>query len=1146
MQAISNLEMVASVDDNEETATEHGSSNGSTVQEEDENDQHEVMASEDGASNISTFEEGNSDSGSESDSYSPSSDEYEPPGKRLKGSQGKGAGRKIQRMSVTLGLDFEDESASHGYKVLMDSSSDSTKALLNSWTPSVPFQWLASRFVRRRKSNYFLDSWDIVRVTARELGYDVVEFLNFRGWAFHRSSKDQSPHLRYHRFHKCVDKSTTLENKKGLIHHFNAMLVSLFSLLKDAYERFPSSSLRNFEKDYSTQASFRSKVNCHVQVYHLCYAITVLVFGAAATVMKLETEQLVHSIFGHLKTRPKIISALNNLLRIFPSEEAIQSSQPDIVKWLGEPSLIVRKIQSMPPGLPAAEYAKSVTRAVDDELPASKINFVGLRPFDRQRNYKKNVAVVRLQVLHLSDQATQQYEKGKLSKKRSTMPANKEQRPQVQDMAAPLPQETNCSAPTGGIPVGPIDLPVLSLFDETPLEIGFAAPVGVAAVPVIRSRCSKADVILSQARLSNLSKIRVATRTVMSTISSVLISDSSDLEIRVCELSPLEVYFHADLKTINHRVTYLQDEPNLLSFHPGRALQWIPLSVSVQSYEFTVLRQDHPLFIRHFAGLQCDHLAVLQFLSSCGTTEDSRDGEGQGIGLRHDFGVGNQSFDLSDIKAGGAFYDKPNCDCGMAAIQSHPKANIILRSIGKVADALQLMFDDLMQDILCMPRQQDNEFRNSFFSDVVRKILMCQHTRKECGTLLAKCLTAGHYIAKHLDKNNCTHPGYRHTFNMSLVIQDDMNLYWRLSYLFNLRQACGDYVNRENGVKGFLSRVDLYLHEIDVSYQRILKMTALDIGDVAINWNTYDALFLCDHSPWEETTLSSGVVVEILKPRAAVTRDYWFSMATDVLRKAIPIIGDDVYELLLIALYQSGWLYFYLTLSAMLKNGTWGTPQDGSVRLPGLVASTYCDTCASLFQNSFHCGVLTRFQMNNIDFRKTYLNSSGIGNVTFNLALTSLLGLRNWSELFVGCSSAELQFKFGEVLPNLPSIGEFRLQMFLPLCGLSGLLKLSLANAVIAFPSVGRGSYLSITDLGIGPDKTDQFMRMISRYLKIDPHIPAWAEAILCESRDSRSHVVDVLIRGQSLSTIRVKSGGVYVLEVKEYNERRWTIINLN
>jgi hypothetical protein len=92
-----------------------------------------------------------------------------------------------QRLLVTLGLNFDPDhdavnkdDISHRYKVLLDSSSAETQAIFNDWTPSVPFQWLACRYVKRVKRGYFTNSWDIVRYSSslikgeeREGEYDL-------------------------------------------------------------------------------------------------------------------------------------------------------------------------------------------------------------------------------------------------------------------------------------------------------------------------------------------------------------------------------------------------------------------------------------------------------------------------------------------------------------------------------------------------------------------------------------------------------------------------------------------------------------------------------------------------------------------------------------------------------------------------------------------------------------------------------------------------------------------------------------------------------------------------------------------------------------------------------------------------------------
>jgi hypothetical protein len=146
------------------------------------------------------------------------------------------------RLSVTLGTNFDEKDVdsseseygptdtTHLYKVLLDSSTDETKAIFDNWQPTVAFQWLACRFAKKVKRGFFTHSWDIVRIISEELGYTVTSFLEFRGWAFYRDKKDNSPCLRYHRFSDCVE-HLEYEKKEALNLHFNSMLAGLFGIL---------------------------------------------------------------------------------------------------------------------------------------------------------------------------------------------------------------------------------------------------------------------------------------------------------------------------------------------------------------------------------------------------------------------------------------------------------------------------------------------------------------------------------------------------------------------------------------------------------------------------------------------------------------------------------------------------------------------------------------------------------------------------------------------------------------------------------------------------------------------------------------------------------------------------------------------------
>ena len=636
----------------------------------------------------------------------------------------------------------------------------------------------------------------------------------------------------------------------------------------------------------------------------------------------------------------------------------------------------------------------------------------------------------------------------------------------------------------------------------------------------------------------------MATNKLLNDISCILVSEPEDTDTAatiVCQLSQLEVYFHSDLKTIPHRVSYIREEPHILALKPSRSVQWVPLSASIEGFNFAVFRKSHPLFQKYFKNLQCDFLDILEFLSCHGTTDAARDGDGESVGLRYDFGVGNQSYDTDGANIARGFHDPPKYNCGMTPLLEHTKAKSILLGLGSVADAVQQLFDSHMSKYLKAPfRHQDDKMRNDMFSNRLCGMLGCQHARYEWVTILCKCLSAGHYVTSHLDKNNCTADGYRHTANFSIVLMDAQNLAWRLSILFNLRQAASDYCNRENGARQFLLNIELYLSEVDKSYQTFVKETGGSSQQqllATIGWRSYDKLFLCDNSPWKEYNLPLGGSVPLIELRAGVSRDLWMSMATHVLRlaRAALVKKPQLFlELLLIALHQSGWLYLHLTISSMLKTGD----LEGDDLAAGDVSRMYLETTNRLF-GTFHCGSKTRFNVGGCDFEQVYIENAK----SFSEALGGLQEFLVWADMAVGVGPDQLQDRMDEVLPSLPGINYFRLQMFLPLCGLCGLLPRNLAIVDVCFPVEGRGSYKSLVEAGVKKDRFGKYFSLISNHFGVDPRRTTWPEMMCCEMRDSRADATDVFIKDQSLSIITLCGDGEYQLWVKEFNQLDWIVL---
>lgn len=106
--------------------------------------------------------------------------------------------------------------------------------------PKCSFQWLACRYSRPMKRNYFFCPWDIACIMSQELGYSVTEFLDLHGWSLHQD-KNANPKLCYHQFSSSVTHSKLdFSKKEVLTRHFHGMIACLWGIRKDAYLQFPS------------------------------------------------------------------------------------------------------------------------------------------------------------------------------------------------------------------------------------------------------------------------------------------------------------------------------------------------------------------------------------------------------------------------------------------------------------------------------------------------------------------------------------------------------------------------------------------------------------------------------------------------------------------------------------------------------------------------------------------------------------------------------------------------------------------------------------------------------------------------------------------------------------------------------------------
>ena len=183
-------------------------------------------------------------------------------------------------------------------------------------------------------------------------------------------------------------------------------------------------------------------------------------------------------------------------------------------------------------------------------------------------------------------------------------------------------------------------------------------------------------------------------------------------------------------------------------------------------------------------------------------------------------------------------------------------------------------------------------------------------------------------------------------------------------------------------------------------------------------------------------------------------------------------------------------------------------------------------------------GVKTRFSVGGIDFDAVYLKKP---SNCMETAIATLRGFLSWADMGIDVGPSQMQEKIKEVLPALPGIAEFRLQMFLPLCGLSALLPNNLAIVDVAFPAKDRGLYKSLIEIGVKHNRFGKYLSLISKHFGVDPRRATWPEMMCCEKRNNRSKVSDLFIKWQSLSTIMVDGNGQHNSWVKAYNEREWS-----
>jgi hypothetical protein len=195
-----------------------------------------------------------------------------------------------------------------------------------------------------------------------------------------------------------------------------------------------------------------------------------------------------------------------------------------------------------------------------------------------------------------------------------------------------------------------------------------------------------------------------------------------------------------------------------------------------------------------------------------------------------------------------------------------------------------------------------------------------------------------------------------------------------------------------------------------------------------------------------------------------------------------------------------------------------------------------------LFPGKFWEGLEPRFRSSNFNFQKEFVED----DTQFERAIRKLKELLKVTNTTTDPKvvNQHLLEKSGD--PALPYVGLFRLQLFLPLASLCGLVRkdqLFLADFIEPDPAIATGSYATLLASGFAPHQHSSTLKNVCRMVNLQPR-ETTGEALVCECGRKRKRL-DLFVYGQHLLHLFKEPSNEYMVRIKKFGSKHWQDIDI-
>ena len=620
----------------------------------------------------------------------------------------------------------------------------------------------------------------------------------------------------------------------------------------------------------------------------------------------------------------------------------------------------------------------------------------------------------------------------------------------------------------------------------------------------------------------------------------VILPDDDSVDVVVVELSPLDIYYREKLRVDRHSMTYLSYIPTFDEMKKqGLTFQFYSAKKDYVSDSFAILRGlTNPIVaeVMDAEMPKChNYKAHFEFLARNGEYQASRDSGneagGTGKGYRIDLGACDHNYDQENAnglaptpRTNGGF--KCCTKTGDNENDSHLEG--IRTYFGSMMDAVQLIVDKVRFKF-GFRRIFDDFMREEAYAAPVREQLHATKSRAEVSSNFATAVDGKDGCSFHTDKLNCPIDTYDFTACGATTVESTTTgrLYRAVTNL-NSREACGRVMSGKTHFAVFNHGLETEMSRINASYKEVYGD-----GPDAPTANTFTKLYLSDDLPWVTKDDVEGDSVSYILVASAPSRDMFLSTAASAVYNMRQLDeGPGCHTtvgLLLICLYMSS----YQQLHTILR-----TIKDDPCLLERIetdLPRVYWDTSEQL-SPKFWGGAHARFVPSGFDFKLQFVDN----NAKFEVAVSELKELLKLVNTSSDRSAVTSKIKEMADSSNLPYLHVFRLQLFIPLAALCGLVlpnHLFHADYIEPAEGVENGSFSALNTAGFPRHRHSATLLNICGQVGL-PRRHSFGECLTCESH-RRIKRFDLFMHGQDLLHLFLLDTG-YLVQRKQFNSLVW------